>query len=169
LNEIENAPVKSLDSISTIIKGRYIPSSKYSLVSKKNTLPYIRIKDMEDGKINQKKTVFVDVDKDTLMKGSMIEEGDLLLSVDGTIGKVAVAPNIRALVSSGIVVLKTKPEIVDNQYLFIALSSDKVKGQMANLTTGLLIRHLTKRAVKQLMIPIPSLEKQKEIAAKHAK
>jgi type I restriction enzyme S subunit len=89
---------------------------------------------------------------------------DLLLSKDGTIGKVIVFQQRQKLVVlSSIAILRPGAE-VDPQFFGQILKSDLVGGQIDVLTSGSALRRLVLRDIAKLAIPTPSLPEQRRIA-----
>lgn len=94
-----------------------------------------------------------------------LKEDDLLITKDGTIGKVALVKNLegKATLNSGVFVVRPKNEDYINEYLYWILQS-KVMTEFVNLTSrGSTIIHLYQDTFQNMFIPIPSIEEQKQI------
>ena len=75
----------------------------------------------------------------------MLKEGDILLSKDGTIGKIGYIDSLEthATVASGIFVIRNiKPEIISTTFIYYLLKSRLFKGFIAARTEGSVIPHL---------------------------
>lgn len=94
-----------------------------------------------------------------------LKEDDLLITKDGTIGKVALVKNLegKATLNSGVFVVRPKNEDYINEYLYWILQS-KVMTEFVNLTSrGSTIIHLYQDTFQNMFIPIPSIDEQKQI------
>lgn len=95
-----------------------------------------------------------------------IKNGDILLTKDGTIGKVAVVEGLdgKATLNSGVFVLRTEESVLIPRLLFWQLSSRLFTRQIDGLKKGTTINHLYERDFNQFRFLIPSLPEQKIIA-----
>jgi len=98
----------------------------------------------------------------------MLEENDILISKDGTIGKIGYIKNLKfkCTVSSGIFVVRnTRKDIINFDYIFHLLKSDFFKDFIKrNKVLGSTIQHLYQRDLEQFSINLPSLDEQKKIS-----
>ena len=69
-------------------------------------------------------------------------------------------------VSRNIIVIKPSLNEVLPEYLTLVLNSEAVQQQLRELSTGSVIPQLTTGRLKELLIPIPPIETQKEIIEK---
>lgn len=94
-----------------------------------------------------------------------IKDNDVLITKDGTIGKIALVTDCpeKAILNSGIFVLRCKDNNYLNQYLFYLLSSELFCSWLAIYQGGSTINHLYQREFERFLFPIPKLEEQTEI------
>ncbi|MFP9117699.1 restriction endonuclease subunit S [Flavobacterium sp. RNTU_13] len=99
----------------------------------------------------------------------MLKNGDILISKDGTIGKVGIVKNLncQATVASGIFVLRNiVPEKLDTEYLFQYLKSNNFKNFINGVKAeGSTINHLYQRDLIKLEIEVPSVIYQRKITS----
>ena len=91
----------------------------------------------------------------------MLQEGDILISKDGTIGKIGYVNKLDkpTSVASGIFVVRNlKPEEVSTVFIYCLLNSDYFKSFIASRTEGSVIPHLYQKDFVTLEIPILSQE-----------
>lgn len=94
-----------------------------------------------------------------------LRENDLLITKDGTIGKLALVKNMpdKAILNSGVFV--TRP--IDNKYLskymYWLLSSSVFDKYISLMETGSTIKHLYQETFVNFAYPLPSLEEQENI------
>ena len=98
----------------------------------------------------------------------MLKEGDILLSKDGTIGKIGYIDSLEthATVASGIFVIRNiKPEIISTTFIYYLLKSRLFKGFIAARTEGSVIPHLYQNDFMQFEFPLPSSDEMKAFDA----
>lgn len=96
-----------------------------------------------------------------------LSEGDILLSVGGTIGRVAIvgATEEDAVASSGLAVVRCG-ERLTNDYLGGLLRTRPYQDWLSAQATGTSIRHLSVRTLRRLKIPLLTLEDQRRLTPK---
>lgn len=95
-----------------------------------------------------------------------INNGDLLITKDGTIGKIAKVINLDkpACLNSGIFVIKQTKKMYIQDYLFWMLSSSVLKEFNRFTQTGATIAHLYQNVFEQMPCVLPCVENQIEIS-----
>lgn len=96
----------------------------------------------------------------------MLQEGDILISKDGTIGKLGYIDHLEmpSTVASGIFVLRNlKPEIINTRFIYNYLSSIYFKNFITARTEGSVIPHLYQKDFVDLDFPLPKLDIQDKI------
>lgn len=96
-----------------------------------------------------------------------LENGDLLVTKDGTIGKVAKVVNLDkpACLNSGIFVVKQTKGVFEQNYLYWVLVSNQLKEFVGFNSTGSTIAHLYQNVFENMPLTVPSLVEQKSIAS----
>ncbi|MBW7887902.1 MAG: restriction endonuclease subunit S [Bacteroidetes bacterium] len=156
----KTTPLKKV--ISSYSKGVEVGSSEYLQEGK----PFVRVADITDFSIN-----WLNADKkisenkfNELKKFYKPKIGEILYSKDGTIGFcVVVQEEDDYIISSGILRISCKNNF-DNYLLKYILSSKVYKQLAERVSIGTVIKHLTIEDWLNLPIPVPPLDKQKEIA-----
>ncbi|ELP0533968.1 restriction endonuclease subunit S [Campylobacter upsaliensis] len=95
-----------------------------------------------------------------------LQNNDLLITKDGTIGKTAIVNNCpkQATLNSGIFLVRTMKEMCFVKYLFFIINSQYFKEFVNVKTSGSTIKHLYQSDFHDLKIPLPPLQEQKQIA-----
>ncbi|EGR6367364.1 restriction endonuclease subunit S [Campylobacter upsaliensis] len=95
-----------------------------------------------------------------------LQNNDLLITKDGTIGKTAIVNNCpkQATLNSGIFLARTMKEMCFVKYLFFIINSQYFKEFVNVKTSGSTIKHLYQSDFHDLKIPLPPLQEQKQIA-----
>lgn len=96
----------------------------------------------------------------------ILKEKDILMTKDGTIGKIAYVDHLPedATVASGVFVIRKESRLLHTKYLYNFFKSRYFKWLIKGRTEGSVIPHLYQRDFKEMMIPLPSFEEQKAIA-----
>ena len=89
----------------------------------------------------------------------MLRVGDILLSKDGTIGKIGYVDNLElpTSVASGIFVIRNiKPEIISTTFIYYLLKSRLFSSFIAARTEGSVIPHLYQKDFMEFEFPLPA-------------
>ena len=140
-------------------KNEYLKKSKYRIINATALM---------DGFIDWDNCGFISKERYEESEEIMLKENDILISKDGTIGKIGYVKNMKdpCTVASGIFVVRnTKPEILDFDYLYHILKSNIFKDFIRrNKAEGSTINHLYQRDLINFEIELPSISKQHKIA-----
>ena len=95
-----------------------------------------------------------------------LSNGDLLITKDGTIGKIAKVSNMNkpTCLNSGIFVMKQTKALFEQSYLYWLLESSLLKEFNNYTSTGTTILHLYQNFFENMPFIIPSLSEQQKIA-----
>lgn len=155
-------PLHSMSKVIRKIKsGVAIPSREY----KKKGIPYIRIKDMEEGAVSNKALTYVDESFKEVYKKNLIKNENILISRMGTIGKsVLVSQKYQnALANQHISIVSVNNKIVIPKYLMFYLNTRWAQEQFTQRSKGTAQKFINAKSIMEINVPIPSIEKQKTI------
>lgn len=96
----------------------------------------------------------------------MLQPNDILLSKDGTIGKIGFVEELEypTTVASGIFVIRNlQPNIINTRFIYNYLCSTYFKNFITMRTEGSVIPHLYQKDFVDLDFPLPSMEVQNKI------
>lgn len=95
-----------------------------------------------------------------------VSENDVLVTKDGTIGKVALVPELGkpATLNSGVFVFRTNNKLLPT-FLFRVLSSSVFREFIDTLSAGSTIKHLYQKDLKNFEFEIPVDKKEQEVIA----
>ena len=95
-----------------------------------------------------------------------LRDGDLLITKDGTIGKLALVAGLDhpACLNSGIFLIRPTSSYV-TEYMYWVLKSDAFKVFCDLSSVGSTIQHLYQNIFEDFAFPIPSLQEQRSVAA----
>ena len=136
-----------------------------------NGIPFIFVSNLVNNTVTYNAEKFISEETyGELYKRTPIEIGDLLLSTVGSYGHVAVVvEDKKFLFQRHIAYLKPKHEIVNSFYLHAALLSPDGQRQIEEKVKGIAQKTLNLSEIKTILIPLPSIEEQKnfEVFVKH--
>ena len=141
-------------------KKEYLQEGSYRIINASNIV---------DNKIDWSNCGYISKERYDESEEIKLKEGDILITKDGTIGKVAMVNKLDkpSTVASGLFILRNiNLKKWDTLYLFYYLQSFKFKEFIYSRTSGSVIPHLYQRDFEELMIPELSLKQQKQISQK---
>jgi type I restriction enzyme S subunit len=122
--------------------------------------------DFINGKINWNLCYHVSETRFQEAPAIQISNGDVLITKDGTIGKIAYVLNCpqKAILNSGIFVMRCKDRSYGSQYFYHLLNSDIFHLWLRTYQGGSTINHLYQREFERFKFPIPNIEEQNAIS-----
>lgn len=122
--------------------------------------------DIVSGRVNWRGCVFVDKWRFDQDRNIQLRDDDILLTKDGTIGKVARVTDIPgpAALNSGVFVIRPKNGQYHPGFVFHILSSSVFGDFLAKLTAGSTIVHLYQKDLVTFEFPAPDFEEQEAIS-----
>lgn len=112
---------------------------------------------------------FVHIDEEThksMLKRSIIEQGDILLTMAGAIGRVAQVPSeiLPANTNQAVSIIRINSEEVDKRYVRYFLQSPSAKSQFNGGITQSAQPNLSLGNISKIKMPLPEIRIQKKIA-----
>jgi len=112
--------------------------------------------DFDNGKIKWETCHYVNKDRYIQDKNIQVKVGDVLITKDGTIGKVAyINLPIDATLNGGVFVVRPKGNEYYPQYLFYIFNSTYFKDFLNKLAAGSTINHLYQKDFISFRYPLP--------------
>jgi len=93
-----------------------------------------------------------------------LNENTILLSINGTIGKLGFYNGEKVLLGKSIAYINPNDKLL-REYLFYCLGSYKVQNFFLRELTGTTIKNLSLKTIRDTLIPVPTIDEQKEIAS----
>jgi type I restriction enzyme S subunit len=123
--------------------------------------------DFDNGRIDWSRAYHVAKERYNIDENIQLREGDLLVSKDGTIGKVAVIDRLPGLatLNSGLFVVRPRVGDLDSIYLAWVIRSGVFDAFVSYRYAGSTINHLYQNVFETFCVPFPDIEAQKAIAA----
>lgn len=127
----------------------------------------VRVTDIRTNQLNEAELVTITDQLDREFHRSRITEGDVLISVQGTVGRIAVVPGslTNANISRTIARIRPYGE-VEPRWLWRALRAPDFQNASRDKTAGTTRDSLNIGTLRHLSIPVPPLAEQRRIVAK---
>jgi type I restriction enzyme, S subunit len=128
-------------------------------------IPFITVLNITSGRIQFRDHKYVSADDHAqFQKRAQAEIDDVLISKDGTIGIPCVVDTDRPFsFFVSVALIKPKRSELDGKFLAWVIRAPYMQERIKSRSRGDMIRHLVLREIRELMIPLPSLPKQRAI------
>lgn len=158
LNMADNSTLKARIGWQGLTTAEYLKAGDYFLVTGT---------DFSDGRIAWSSCCFVAAERYTQDRNIQLRSKDILLTKDGTIGKVAYVDHIPgpATLNSGVFVIRPKGEAYDPRFFYFILTSRIFDEFLNKLAAGSTISHLYQKdfVTFSFLVP-PTISEQTAIA-----
>lgn len=128
---------------------------------------YVTIREIHDGKIvfSEKTDKMNDEALRLCNNRSNLEKGDILFSGTGTIGETVVLTETPTNwnIKEGVYTIKPKQDIILSKFLMYLLRSDDIRQAYLKKAAGGTVKSVPMKELKNIKIPIPSLEIQQKV------
>ncbi|MGX9931501.1 restriction endonuclease subunit S [Virgibacillus salarius] len=165
IGEIPEHWEKNKVKYSTYVKGRIgwqgLRSDEFI-----NEGPYLVTgTDFVNGLVNWNSCYHISEERFNEAPAIQLKENDLLITKDGTIGKVAIVKNKpeKAILNSGVFVTRCLNNQYLTEYMYWILSSKVFYKYIKYMETGSTIKHLYQETFVNFIYPLPNISEQKEI------
>lgn len=139
----KNWGVKQLDKYLNFERGIEPGSKNYIETSTKGAIPFYRVGDM----LNQDKVNYV---YEEHLKGKRVKKGEVLVSFDGALGRIAM--NLEGSYSTGMRKVFSKKDLLTNEFIYVLFKSLDIQNTIETFATGTTILHASS-AIKHLVMP----------------
>ena len=156
---IQRGEYKSLKEVCTLITDGTHNPPKF----KDSGIPFILVSNITGNIVTYDTPKYISEDDyNVLTKRTPIEKGDVLLSTVGSYGHPAIVTEDRPFAfQRHIAHLKPNRELLTSEFLHAAILSSVVQEQIEVLVLGVAQKTLNLSAIKQIQIPVPTIEEQK--------
>ena len=146
-----------IGDICDILNGYAFKSDEYV----EEGIRVVRIANVQKGYIEDNVPVFYPFISQGLEK-YMLEEGDLLMSLTGNVGRVAILEKdmLPAALNQRVACLRLKTDIIKKGFLFHILNSDFFEQQCIQASNGVAQKNMSTEWLKNYEIPLYSIKEQ---------
>lgn len=137
-------------------KSEFLDSGDYYLITGT---------DFDDGKIDLKNCHYVAKERYNQDRNIQVKNGSILITKDGTLGKVAYVSNLKkpATLNAGVFNIELLTENTDRKYLFQYLKAPFLMSYVAQKATGGTIKHLNQNILVDFPVIGPTKPEQQKI------
>jgi type I restriction enzyme S subunit len=141
----------------TTIGGRYVDKG----------INFVKVESLDEyGKLDKEKFAFIDEVTHELLSRSILEENDLLYSISGTIGRIAIVTKaiLPANTNQDLAIVKPNLDKIDLHYLRYALANPKTKNYLVSRVVHGVRANLNLTELGNCPIPLPEPQEQQAIS-----
>lgn len=122
--------------------------------------------DFCNGRVNLSTCYYVDKERYEQDKNIQVEDGTILVTKDGTLGKVALVENLNkpATLNAGVFAIKVIHADTISKFLYHWLAAPMLLEYASKKSTGGTIKHLNQGILVDFPVGVPCLEEQQKIA-----
>ena len=159
-NEVE---WKTLGEVATFRRGSFPqPYTKSEWYGGDNSMPFVQVADMKDNRFNLVSITKQRISQLAMPKSIFVPKGAILVSLQGTIGRVAIT-QYDSYVDRTIAIFTHIDNEIDIRYF--AYQLQLIFGIKKENARGSTIKTITKEEFSAFLIPLPPLEEQQRIVA----
>lgn len=149
-----------IGEICDILNGFAFKSENYV----ESGIRIIRIANVQKGYLEDSAPVFYPVDSVGLDK-YMLKEGDLLISLTGNVGRVAILEKgfLPAVLNQRVACLRIKTKNISKKYLFYILNSNYFEQRCIQSSKGIAQKNMSTEWIREYEIPMYSISEQNKI------
>ncbi|MDH6099605.1 restriction endonuclease subunit S [Anabaenopsis sp. FSS-46] len=148
-----------------ITKGTTPTSLGFDFIQK--GILFVKVESIYNGYINHELCTFIGFDANEALARSLLQEDDVLFSIAGTLGRVAVVKkdDLPANTNQALAIIRLVKPICCN-YIAKFLSSHLLKKSIQESGRGVGLQNINLKQVSEFKIPLPPLNEQKRIVTK---
>ena len=165
---VQGDKVKLGDVCDLITKGTTPTSIGFHFVE--SGINFIKIESIDnEGMFNKSKFAFIDNVCNEKMTRSQLKENDILFSIAGALGRVAIVNSdiLPANTNQALAIIRLKKDIsFELKYLYLILKSETIQSKIDELKVGIAQQNLSLAQIANFEIPLPPFEVQKRIISK---
>lgn len=129
---------------------------------------FVKVENLRRGRIDRASIdCFIDEEAHTALKRSALEAGDVLISIAGTIGRLAVvrSEDVPANTNQAVAIARGSDMGLDSDFLLMALESTVVQTQARARMRGGAMNNISLGDVRGFSLPLPPLPEQQRIVS----
>jgi len=135
---------------------------------KNSGINFIKIESLEaDGKLIKEKLGFIDADAHAKLFRSQLKLYDLLFSIAGALGRVAIVTDefLPANTNQALAIIRlSEGQSLDTKYVFYTLTNDRIKKLIESISVQLAQANLSLKDIGDFVIELPCIKEQTKIA-----
>lgn len=155
-----------LSNLSAFITKGATPTT-YGFEWQSEGIPFLRSECVSENGFTESGLAYICDDAHAAMERSVIKPGDLLVTITGNVGRVAVLPDDyeEANINQHIARVRIESGEFDRDFVYHFLSSPQQRAHYQSIVTGQAYPQLSLKQIRETEIPVIPMERQKEIAS----
>ena len=140
--------------------------SHFSPKTTDHGIPYVTVRDIKDGFLDLDNAARINEDSylELEKNGCRPLPNDILFSKDGTVGKVALVVDAeRFVVLSSLAIIRSTNSVILPKFLALTMSSSEFQRNAIGSKTGLAIKRIVLKHLRDLRIKVPSIAEQQRV------
>ena len=159
-NEVENVP---LGELYPDIRNGFVGTVTPFFSNKENGVLYLRGTNVHDGVINNEDVVYVSRDFHKKHIRTELKSDDIIMVQSGHVGECAVVGEGYAGANCHALIVMSNGGKCNSKYIVYYFHSYEGKKKLKAITTGGTVKHILASKMKQIIVPVPSLEVQNRL------
>lgn len=164
IETLENVEIEIIDGDrgKNYPNGEDFKKDKYCL--------FLNAKNVTNEGFKFEETMFINREKDEVLRKGKLKRGDIVLTTRGTVGNIAYysekVPFNNIRINSGMIILRSRDiDKINNKFIYWYMKSDKIQKEIMSIKTGSAQPQLPISILKNLQIKLPSIEFQNKIVS----
>ena len=129
-------------------------------------VPLVTARVVKNGELLAPNEYIAEEDYKAWMRRGLPMAGDVLFTTEAPLGEVAQLDGRRVALAQRLLLLRGKPELLNNTYLRFAMTSQAVRSQIEARATGSTVKGIRQSELREVEIPVPPLETQDMFAGR---
>ena len=154
----------SLSELFPFIRNGFVGTVTPYFTDEEHGVRYLQGTNIHTGKITNDTVYYVTEDFSAKHSKNILKRDDILVVQSGHVGECAVVGKEYEGANCHALIIMSNGGNCVSDYVAQYINSETGNKQIASITTGNTIQHILASAIAKLTVPIPSFEKQKEVA-----
>ena len=154
----------SLGELFPFIRNGFVGTVTPYFTDEEHGVRYLQGTNIHTGKITNDTVYYVTEDFSAKHSKNILKRNDILVVQSGHVGECAVVGKEYEGANCHALIIMSNGGSCVSDYVAQYINSETGNKQIASITTGNTIQHILASAIAKLTVPIPSFEKQKEVA-----
>jgi type I restriction enzyme S subunit len=152
-----------LGELVDLLQGFAFKSSMYV----ESGIRIVRISDVQKGAMSNKDLKYYPESAEDEIARYKLNTGDLVMSLSGSVGRVAMLAesDLPAVLNQRVACIRPNTPRVITRYLFHYLNTNHFEQEAIASTSGGTVKNLSSRWLKEILIPLPTIEAQERIVS----
>ena len=154
------------EAVDRVTKGTTPTTHGHSYTDE--SVSFLRVENLQNGVVDTSKVrTFISQEADRFLKRSSLEAGDILISIAGTIGRVAIVRehDVPANTNQAVAIIRGAAKRFEPAFLRFALESPLLHQHITEGARGGAMQNISLEDVRNVVVPIPPLPEQRRIVA----